>query len=52
MPRQQKSRKPKTSSGNGMKHRKTSLDPVQKVLLGGGLYHKVNKRWRLGATTS
>lgn len=43
MPRQQKSRTPKTSQGIHGGGGKTRLTGIQKILLGGGLYRNINK---------
>ena len=45
MPKSKKQRISKTSSGAGIKHRKTKLTPVQKILLGGGDLVGLPKRW-------
>ena len=50
MPKQQKSRAPKTSSGNGIKHRKAHLTPLQLVLMNKGPYRKIkNMSDKMGA---
>lgn len=45
MGKQQKSRTKKTSSDNGIKHRKSPQTPVQKILLNGGMMVGVAKRY-------
>lgn len=44
MPRQQKSRTPKTSKGIHGGGGKTTLDPITKVLLGGGAYRSIKNQ--------
>lgn len=46
MPRQQKSRTPKTSSGSGIKHKKSPQTPVALINMNKGLYVGVVKRWK------
>ena len=46
MPRQQKSRAHKVSSGSGIKHKKSPQTPIALINMNKGLYVGVAKRWR------
>lgn len=47
MPKTQKKRVSKTSSGNGIKHRRTRLTEQQKIMLNGGMMVGVAARWKI-----
>lgn len=45
MPKSKKQRVSKTSSGNGIKHKKSPQSEIQKILLGKGSLVNVKRRW-------
>lgn len=49
MPRQQKARKPKTSSGSGIKHKKNPQTAVALILMNKGMYRNIAKKVSTGS---
>lgn len=47
MPKTQKKRATKTSSGKGIKHKRVTLSDQQKILLNGGMMVGVASRWKI-----
>ena len=47
MPKSKKQRVSKTSSGMGIKHKRTRLSNQQKILLNGGMLVGVADRWKV-----